>query len=182
MRDDLRRTTSEVSPERIREYHRENSVKFMQEEAVHLRLILLSPKTDEPTSVLMQEAERIIERLEAGEPFEALAREASDDEKAEEGGDWGWISRGDLRSELVEPAFSLEEGQHSEPVVVDGNVFILYVEKRRDEGVQPLENVRDEIEEAISAHLARRAQQRWLERLREEAYVKYFVKDLMAQR
>ncbi|MGF1484775.1 MAG: peptidylprolyl isomerase [Opitutales bacterium] len=177
MREDLRRTTSEVSPERIREYHKTNSVKFLEEEAVYVRLILLTPRAGEPLSVLLQEADGILQKLEDGAVFSDVAKTTSDDERADEGGDWGWLTRRDLRPELVDVAFNLDPGSHSEPIPVDGSVFIICVDDYRQEGIKPLEEVRDEIEDAITAQLARRAQQRWLERLREGAYIKYFLDD-----
>lgn len=176
MREDLRRTTSEVSPERILQYHKDNAaVKYPQQEAVYVRLILLTPKAGEPLSVLLQEADLILEKLEGGADFATIAKTTSDDERAKDGGDWGWLTRRDLRDELEKVAFELEPGQHSPPITVDSSVFIICVDERREEGIKPLEEVRDEIEQAITTQLATRAQKRWLDRLRKGAYIKYFL-------
>ena len=55
-----------------------------------------------------------------------------------------------------------------------GRIFILFVEDALEEGIQPLTNVRDRIEEILAGRLARQAQSRWLERLRKDSYVKYY--------
>ena len=71
-------------------------------------------------------------------------------------------------------AFDLDIEQYSEPIQLGGQVFIMQVEDRREEGIQPLLEVRERIENILVDQLARQAQQRWLERLRRDAYIKYF--------
>jgi len=177
MRSRMRKSESYVSPVKIRERYQENAAQFRQEEAVKLRQIVLSPIAGESADLIGQEAETILRQLEDGADFGELAREYSQDEKAREGGLWGWINRADIRAELADKAFALQPGEWSEPIELDGLVFILYAEDKREAGVKPLEEVRDEIEESITAQLSRQAQQRWLERLREGAYIKYYLRD-----
>lgn len=180
MRNRLRKNTSQISPERILEYYDEHKEQFVQEESIHLRQIVLAPYASESPSLLEQQAETIIRQVRADEAeFEDLARKYSQDNKAKEGGDWGWIKKGDLREELMVPAFELEAGEISEPIKIGRNIFILYVEDVREEGVLPLEDVRPQIEEAITAQLARNAQERWLERLRRKAYIRYFLSEAL---
>jgi len=75
---------------------------------------------------------------------------------------------------LSEVAFSLRAGEFSKPVELGEQIFILYVEDAQVEGIQPLFEVRDRIENILAGRLARQAQSRWLERLRKNAYVKYY--------
>jgi len=179
MRGRLRQNTSQVSPERIQEYYQEHKEDFMQEEAIRLRQIVLAPYASESEAVMEQQARKIIDQVRSGEAkFADLAKKHSQDSRAERGGDWGWIKRGDLADTLSEPAFKLREGEVSEPVTMNERIFLLYVEDRREEGVRPLAEVRPEIEEAITAQLARQAQDRWLERLRKKAFIRYYLAEL----
>ncbi len=76
-------------------------------EQVHLHVIILKTYED---------AEKIRARLEAGEKFADLAREASlDEESKEKGGDAGWFPRGVL-TPVMETAFDLSTGNVSEPL------------------------------------------------------------------
>lgn len=175
MRSRNRQSQAEVSPERIEEFYNENKIRFYQEESVRLRQCVLTPYADESEKLLLENAEKIIKELENGTRFEEVARRYSQDDMARRGGDWGWIKRSDIRPELGDVAFALEEGQWSEPLVIGNQVYILFIEERRPEGIQDLSEVRDTIERFIVSDIARNTQDRWLERLRADGYVKYFL-------
>ena len=174
MRGEMRRSQSQISPERIQTFYDENQLRFYEEEAVKLRIIMLRPIADEGADQMRQSLERVQQELESGTAFEEVARRFSQDSRRESGGDWGWIQRPDLRDELAEIAFTLVSGEYSEPVTLNEQIFILYAEEMRPEGIQPLSEVRERIEEILASQLARQAQNAWLERLRRAAYVKLY--------
>lgn len=93
---------------------------------VHARYIIVQDSS---------RANEVIERLKKGEDFGELAKNFSQDTKTrEQGGDLGFIQRGQHRKEVEDAAFALEAGKFTEaPVVVDGNVFIVIkVDERKD--------------------------------------------------
>lgn len=92
-----------------------------------------------------------------------------------QGGDWGWIERKDIRKELSDIAFDLEPGEYSEPVELGGTIFILYAEDKREEMIQPIAQVRDIIENVLVGEIARETQEKWLQDLRNDAYIRYFM-------
>jgi peptidyl-prolyl cis-trans isomerase SurA len=173
MRQQLRKNTSVVSPVKIETYYKENKEKFYQDDSVDMRLIQLN-RGDQTEEQLLAAAAAVVARLQAGEDFENVAKQVSQDSRRSRGGDWGWQKRSDLRPEFVEPLFALKKGQFTQPVYVNSAAFILYVNDRRYAGIQPIENVRGEIEQILSAQMGREAQDRWLERLRRNGYVKYY--------
>jgi peptidyl-prolyl cis-trans isomerase SurA len=116
----------------------------------------------------------VLVRLKAGEKFEELAREVSQDSRRARGGDWGWQKKADLKAEFSEPLFALKKGEVSEPLVQPEGAFLLFVEDRKYAGIQPIDEVRDQIERILLQQSARQSQERWLERLRRNGYVKHF--------
>jgi len=174
MRGEKRKSQSQISPERIENFYNENKIHFYEDESVKLRIITLKAIADESPDLLRQNVEQVIKALDENNSFEAVAQKYSQDSKREKGGDWGWIKRGDLKEELSEVAFNLSIGSHSDPIQIGSQTMILYVEDYREEGIQPLPMVRDKIEEILVGQLARQAQEQWLERLRKQAYVKYY--------
>jgi peptidyl-prolyl cis-trans isomerase SurA len=175
MRQQNRKSQSEISPERIEEFYVKNKIRFYQEEALHLRQIILTPLADEGLAPLRQTSMQVITELEAGANFGDLARKYSQDSMGRRGGDWGWVNRSDLREELSSVAFALRPGQHSQPVELNGTIFILYCEAKRDEMIQPVTQVREAIEEVLVGEIARETQKRWIETLRSKAYIRYYM-------
>jgi peptidyl-prolyl cis-trans isomerase SurA len=175
MRQQNRKSQSEISPERIQDFYIKNKIRFYQEEAVHLRQIILTPMADEGTTLLMQTAKNIVKELDGGANFGDLARKYSQDDMSRSGGDWGWIERPDIRKELSSVAFDLEPGKYSQPVDLDGTIFILYCEDTREEMIQPIAQVRDIIENVLVGEIARETQDRWIQQVREDSYIRYFL-------
>lgn len=174
MRSEKRKSQSQISPERIEQFYNENKINFYVEEAVKMRIVMLRPLADEGPDQMQQTVDLIYEKLQEGIEFAEVARQFSQDSRRERGGDWGWIQRSDLKDELSAVAFSLEVGEYSEAVQLEDQIFILYAEDKRDEGIQPINEVRDRIEEILASQLARQAQEQWIERLRREAYIRYY--------
>ena len=172
MRGRFRRSISEVRPEKIEKFYAENRDAFFQEERILLKQITLAETIEGEMEVT---AQKIREQLEQGAVFSELAKQYSQDEKAQQGGSWGWINRSDIRKELADAAFSLNEGTYSDPVQLDGYLFILYVEAKQEEGLQPLEQVRAVIEETLIDELTRQAQERWIDQIRKNAFVKLYI-------
>jgi peptidyl-prolyl cis-trans isomerase SurA len=116
----------------------------------------------------------IVSQIKAGADFSDLARKYSQDSRKGKGGDWGWQRRSDLRKEFSDVIFTLEKGQHSDALIMPEGAFILFAEDRKHAGALSLDEVRPEIEKALVQQGSRRATERWLEKLRRNAYVKHF--------
>ncbi len=174
MRQQQRKSQSIISPVKVETFYNENKDKFYQEDSVHLRLIQFS-RTDGATDAdLRAKADAVIARVKAGEKFEDVAKEVSQDTRRSKGGDWGWQKRSDLKPELSEPLFKLAKAEVTEPIVMPEGVFLMYVEDRKYSGTQPIDEVRDQIERILVQQMARTSQERWLERLRRNGYVKHY--------
>src|SRR5580692_4232599 len=85
---------------------------------VNLRIIVVASATD---------ADHILQRLKAGEDFATLAREASIDPTASDGGSMGAVDLAALRSELRDAVKGLAAGQISNVVRLPSGYAILKV-------------------------------------------------------
>ncbi len=174
MRQQQAKSASTVSPVKIEAFYAENKDHFYQEDSVHLRLIQIARTADDTDDTLKTKAAEVIVQLAAGADFGDLARQYSSDSRKGKGGDWGWQRRPDLRKEFSDVIFSLEKGQRSAPVIMPEGAFILFVEDRKHAGTLPLDEARPDIERALVQQSSRQATERWLEKLRRNAYVKHF--------
>ncbi len=124
-------------------------------EQVHARHILVETE---------EEAQQVIERLEAGEDFAALADELSIDTSGE-GGDLGWFPRGQMVPEFEEAAFALQPGEISDPVQSSFGYHIIELLEREPD--RPLE-------ESMLAQTRAAALSDWLEEARQSEGVERF--------
>ncbi len=174
MRQQQRKSQSIVSPVKVETYYKENKDRFYQEDSALVRVIQFTRSSGETDAQLRAKADMVLAKFHAGEPFAELARQYSQDTRRSKGGDWGWIKRSDMRKEFSDILFGLKKGEVSPPILVPEGCFLLYVEDRKYAGIQPLADVRDQIERILAQQMTRQAQERWLERLRRNAYVKLF--------
>lgn len=85
-----------------------------------------------------EEAEAVIDRLDSGEEFSALAMEVSTDTgSGANGGDLGWFGLGRMVPEFEKVAFNLEIGKISDPIQSD---FGWHIILKQGQEVRPIDD------------------------------------------
>jgi hypothetical protein len=85
-----------------------------------------------------EDADEVVERLNAGEDFAIVAKEMSSDSTTKDaGGEKGWVAMEELDASYAAKVFALEVGQRSEPLESEGGFLIVEVEEK--EAGRPLE-------------------------------------------
>lgn len=174
MRGQQRRSQTVVSPVRIEQFYKENKDQFYQEDSAHVRMIQFSRHEGDTDATLRSKGELVLARMRAGEKFEDIAKDVSEDLHHNRGSDWSWMTRGNMNSAFVDQVFALKKGESTPPIVTQDGCFIFYVEDRKYAGIQALDQVRPQIEKMLQAQMTNDANERWLERLRRNGYVKHF--------
>lgn len=164
-----------VSPHKIEKYYAENLDKFRIRDQIKLRAIMLTAGAGRSRETARALAAEILAKLRAGADFAEMARVYSEDTYRPQGGDRGWIERGDLRKELADAAFGLKPGQPSEVIEVGDTFWILLVEDARANQIRTLPEVRDEIFNTLQAEEQSRLNREWIERLKAKSFVRYFA-------
>ena len=107
----------------------------------------------------------VLDKLAAGEDWDALAAEYSmDTGNKDDGGDLGWFSKGMMVLPFEEAAFALEPGSISEPVKSDFGYHIIALDAKE---IRPLEG--DALENAKNA-----VYQAWFEKVNSESEIESF--------
>ncbi len=169
-----KKSQSFVSPVKVETYYKENKDRFYQEDSALLRVIQFTRPGGETDAQLEGKAQTVLAKFHSGDSFAELARQFSQDTRRNKGGDWGWTKRSDMRKEFSDVLFELKKGEVSHPIFTPEGCFLLYVEDRKYAGIQTLDEVRDDIERILAQQMTRQSQERWLERLRRNGYVKMF--------
>ena len=115
--------------------------------AAHILKLFPKNATEEQKAVCKQQIDSIYALLLAGADFAELAKAESQDGSARRGGDLGWFGRGRMVKPFEDTAFSLNDGDISEPFATQ---FGYHIVKRIAHGMPALGDMRDAIEMAIS--------------------------------
>jgi peptidyl-prolyl cis-trans isomerase D len=148
----------EVDSAEIREEYEYDRDRYRVPKRVKISHILIKVEDDEEktTENAKQKAEQILEQIEQGADFAALAREHSDDtESAENGGAIGWIAHGENLPEFVEVAFSLKKGEVGPLIESEEGFHIVKVDDLQEERLKGLEEVKNDIHKELATEKGR---------------------------
>jgi parvulin-like peptidyl-prolyl isomerase len=177
MRQRAVRSDFVISPDQVSAYYRKNIADYSTPPEVKLSMIVLRPEfdgSDNPVEAKRTMAREIRGKLGEGADFAGMAQMYSDDSTADFGGDWGWIDTKTLTESLSKVAFSLAPGQLSDVIQVGDTFYILKVDAKKPAVTRPLAEVRDEITRKLMEEERIRLQDRWIDTLRNKAYVKIY--------
>ena len=164
-----------VSSAEIKRYYEAHLSDYATGEKVKVRAIFLRVDDTSDAEAMAQaraKATEIRAGARSSKAFQALAKEHSEGPGAEQGGELGTFSRGEMEGRLEEVAFALKEGEVSEPIDSGTGVTLLFVEERIGGSHRPLDEVSPEIREALYNEALQQRFQDWLSRdLRERHHV-----------
>lgn len=164
-----------VSSAEVRRYYEAHKKDYALSERVKVRAIFLladDPGDAEALARLRAKAEELRDAARDGRSFADLAREHSRGPGAADGGELGTFGRGEMEPALEEVAFALEEGAVSDPIPTRAGFVLIAVDERIEGSHRPLEEVSDDIREALYNEALNQRFQDWLSRdLRERHHV-----------
>lgn len=166
-----------ISPNQIQAYYDKHKLDYSTPEQIKLRMIVL--RDDDNGAGLpggkKEMAKEIRAKLTSGAEFGRMAQMYSEDPTTQQAdGDWGWIDRKTLSEELTSRAFALRAGEISDVIEVGNSYYIMMVEARKNATTKPIGEVRDEIEQNLIQQEKSKEMQRWLDTLRQNAYIKIY--------
>jgi peptidyl-prolyl cis-trans isomerase C len=141
--------TINVTLAEARTYFDTHPAEFVSPEAVHARHILMrtSPNpTPDEVAAARQRAEAAHKRIQGGEDFVAVARDASEDETTSaNGGDLGFFPRGQMVAPFDSVAFTLAPGAVSGPVLTQFGWHLIKVEEKQPSGTMDFDRISAQI-------------------------------------
>jgi len=142
-RSDVAQTVN-VGEEELLEYYEFNQDRYLQDEQRQASHILILFNDDEDAAEA--KAADLVARVNAGESFEDLAKEFSEDGgTAEQGGDLGTLTRSQLPGDLGAAIFAMPEGAIEGPVKSDFGFHVVRLDRILERGPLPLDQVRSEL-------------------------------------
>ncbi len=130
----------------LRKLYQATPDKFRQPERVKVRHILIKSAQGGDANKALATANDVLKQLKAGGDFAALAKKYSDDPGSkEQGGDLGYVVRGQTVKEFEASAFSLQPNEISNPVKTEFGYHIIQTLEHQQPRMQPFEEVREQL-------------------------------------
>jgi peptidyl-prolyl cis-trans isomerase C len=167
-----------VSARDVQSFYDKNKNKYVEEEQVRARHILIKvPQEVSPAedAKLKGRADDALKRAKKGEDFAALAKELSDDGSKETGGDLGFFPRGRMVAGFEEAAFALQPGQMSEIIRTQFGYHIIKVEERKAGRALPFDEAKGQVKEDLTQEQTYERYQQYVAGLRGKAKVEVLL-------
>jgi peptidyl-prolyl cis-trans isomerase SurA len=131
----------------LEKYYNENKAKFMREDRVFLREILVSTEGKDEAGIAAAEkkARDLSARGKKGEKFHEMAKANSDAATKEQYGELGGFKRGELNKQIEEIVFAADRGFVTDPIRVSNGFLVLKVEEKHKAGQASFEEVEQDI-------------------------------------
>lgn len=168
------RRVSPPSEAAARTYYQQHPEKFTVPERVRVAVILLKVPPYAPAAqwqARLEEAKALRQQVLDGKDFGALAREHSEHETAQRGGDLGLVHAGMLTQELQGMVDSLQVGDLAEPAAILQGIVIVRLDERQPAELTPFERAGDRAQRLLQEERGEEAWQAFLHGLREKTPV-----------
>ena len=129
---------------RDRRFHRREAVKFSQ-------IFIPAPEgaSPEDRAEARKQLEDVLKEARAGADFAELAKKHSKDDTAAQGGDMGFVARGQLVEALDKALFDLKEGEVSDIAESSFGLHLLKAVEKQEDEVMEVAEVREDIVKAL---------------------------------
>lgn len=138
----------QISSDEMKRYYdqRKESFKLPKQVKVREILIKVDPQAlPERIEERKKRAEEILALARKTKDFASLAKQHSESETAQKGGDLGWLQKGNVDELFEKPLFSLKAGEISELLKGPNGFYIFKVEEMKEEKQKTFEEVKDQI-------------------------------------
>ena len=128
-------------------YYNENKQKYIRDDRVFLREIVISTKgkDESGTATAEKKARDLAARAKKGEKFSELARNNSDSVTRDNYGDIGGLSHAEIDKKIADIVFAADRNFITDPIRISSGFLILKVEDRHKAGLASFEEVEQEI-------------------------------------
>jgi peptidyl-prolyl cis-trans isomerase D len=151
--DDLKKEIELSEPE-IEKYYKDNQAQFQIPEKVKVSRIFL-PFAGKDKALVEAEARTVQAKIKAGDDFAALAKTYSKDDKAKDGGDWGFYDCRNLAKPEQDEVAKLAAGKVSDTLTQDTGISFLKVIEKDAAATTPLASAKPQIRSMLQDQKAR---------------------------
>lgn len=159
-------------------FYKQNTDRFKQNESVHASHILIGlPQNATPAqkAAARASAQNALRKIRGGADFAAIAKESSNDSSAQNGGDLGFVPRGQTVPAFEDAAFKLAPGAVSGVVETQFGFHIIKVHEKRAARTAPFAEVSGQIKEFLTQGQREKQLEQFIEATKAKAKIELLV-------
>jgi peptidyl-prolyl cis-trans isomerase SurA len=168
------RSRVSVDTSEVEAYYKTHQEEFNQPAQARIRHIFfrVDPGAVQPqVDAVQARAARVLQEARNGSDFADLARLHSEDATAANGGDLGFIKRGQALPEFEEVIFAMKEGEISDVIRTGNGLHIIKVEAFSIGTDRPFAETKAEIERRLLQEKIEKRFQDWTSELKDRAFI-----------
>lgn len=168
------RSKIQVSEKELREYYAAHADSFQADEAYRARQVffkLLPTATEEEKKRVTARAAKVLQEARKGADFAELARKNSEDQSAKEGGDLGFLKKGELLPEFENVLVKMKPGEVSGLITTAAGLHIIKLEEYRQGKQRTFDTAKPEIEDLLFKKKSEERFTQWLDDMRKGAAI-----------
>lgn len=158
------------------EYERRKEELYKLPEQAHVFEIVrrFSPEDAEARQGAVTKIEEARARIAAGMPFSDAAKQFSEGNARDRGGDLGTVAKGELVPALDAAVFADPPQEFPAPILLPGSVHLFRVADRKPAGYKAFAEVRGDLQKRLSENIYDKHFAEYVEKLRREAFIKIY--------
>jgi parvulin-like peptidyl-prolyl isomerase len=160
------------------ERQKENLYRVPEQARVYEIVLRFPPNDAAARERAVSRLEEARARIVAGAPFVEVAKEYSEGNARNRGGDLGLVSKAELLPALDVAVFSDPPSDNPPPVLLPGSIHLFHVTERKPAGYKPFAEVSEDLKKRIGENLYDKRFTEYVEKLRREAFVKIYDAEL----
>ncbi len=157
---DAVRSSMNVTDQDLQQYYNEHLSDFRVPERVKVAHILFKTTGKSPAEIakIAAKAQEVLTQIRGGADFAAMAKKYSEDTTGANGGEIGWIGRGQTVKEFEDAAFAMKPGEISNLIRTTYGFHIIKVEDKQTAHLQSFDEVKDSIRAQLEKQKLSQAQ------------------------
>lgn len=159
-----------ITPSEVRQYYDQHITEFVEPEKIEVLNILIRKK-EADGGISEESIKKVKSLLNDGQDFEEVAKKYSESPNAKNGGNMGFIKRGEMIKEIDDAIFALPAGGVSDIVETPIGYHVFKITQIVPAISKDFDSAKSEIEDAIYQKKINKSLEKWLKELRENAYI-----------
>jgi parvulin-like peptidyl-prolyl isomerase len=171
----------DVTDKEIQDYYQKNIDLFKQPfqmRVSHISIQSDSKGGDSRKKELHSKAEKILKNLKDDQDFADLAREYSDGPTKNNGGDLGYLRKGQLEKRFESKVLALKKGEITDIIETEYGFHIFKVTDIKPETILAYENVKEKVKKFLVDEKTKQEADEYARKLREKTDVKILLPEL----